>query len=138
MQSCSADELGISRPSVSRIIHKTINGHFRTHIVQQFIKFPLDNRQLGVMVQDKTPASQFGHFSVILLFLCFRHSILKHHFIKKKHLRRKAEVEFLLSYQGNEQTNNSKHPIMKVMYVFVIVAVISGHNMIQPLQSDSS
>lgn len=45
MQSCSADELEISQPPVSRIIHKNINAHFRPHIVQQFIKFPLDKRQ---------------------------------------------------------------------------------------------
>lgn len=48
MLSGSADELEISQLSVSRIIHKIINALFRLHIVQQFIKFPLDKWQLYI------------------------------------------------------------------------------------------
>ncbi|KAK9976517.1 hypothetical protein ABG768_021722 [Culter alburnus] len=46
MQLCSADELHISQPSVSRILHQTINALCRPHIIRQFIRFPLDVRQL--------------------------------------------------------------------------------------------
>ncbi|KAI2648143.1 hypothetical protein H4Q32_018159 [Labeo rohita] len=46
MQLCSADELGISQPSVSRILHQTVNALGRPHIVRQFLHFPLDVRQL--------------------------------------------------------------------------------------------
>ncbi|XP_035278886.1 putative nuclease HARBI1 [Anguilla anguilla] len=46
MQLCIADELGISQSSVSRISHQTINALSRPHILRQFIRFPLDVRQL--------------------------------------------------------------------------------------------
>ena len=46
MQLCNADDLGISQPSVSCAINQTINAHSRPHIIQQFIRFPLDIQQL--------------------------------------------------------------------------------------------
>ena len=46
MQLCNADDLGISQPSVSRVINQTINALCRPHIIQQFIRFPLDNQKL--------------------------------------------------------------------------------------------
>ena len=46
MQLCNADDLGISQPSVSCAINQTINALSRPHIIQQFIRFPLDNQQL--------------------------------------------------------------------------------------------
>ena len=46
MQLCNADDLGISQPSVSRAINQTINALTRPHIIQQFIRFPLDIQQL--------------------------------------------------------------------------------------------
>lgn len=52
MQLCGADELGISQPSVSRILHQTINALCRPHIVQQFIRFPLHVRQLQRLKTD--------------------------------------------------------------------------------------
>ena len=42
MQLCNADDLGISQPSVSR----AINTLSKPHIIQQFIRFPLDYQQL--------------------------------------------------------------------------------------------
>ena len=46
MQLCNADDLGISQPSVSRVINQTLNALCRPHIIQQFIWFPLDNQEL--------------------------------------------------------------------------------------------
>ncbi|XP_053296371.1 putative nuclease HARBI1 isoform X2 [Pleuronectes platessa] len=46
MQLCNADDLAISQPSVSRAINQTINALARPHIIQQFIRFPLDIQQL--------------------------------------------------------------------------------------------
>ena len=46
MQLCNADDLGISQPSLSRAIKQTITALSRPHIMPQFIRFPLDNRQL--------------------------------------------------------------------------------------------
>ena len=46
MQLCNADDLGISQPSLSRAINQSINAHSRPHIIQQFIRFPLDIQQL--------------------------------------------------------------------------------------------
>ena len=46
MQLCNADDLGISQPSVSRAINQTINALSRPHIIQQFIRFPLDIQHL--------------------------------------------------------------------------------------------
>ena len=46
MQLCNADDLGLSQPSVSRAINQTINALSRPHIIQQFIRFPLDIQQL--------------------------------------------------------------------------------------------
>lgn len=62
MQSCSAGEPGISQPPVGRIIHETINAHFRPHIVQQFIKFPLDDQQLGRRRREKRQISHRHDF----------------------------------------------------------------------------
>jgi len=46
MQLCNADDLRISQQSVSRAINQTITTLSRPHIIQQFIRFLLDNQQL--------------------------------------------------------------------------------------------
>ena len=46
MQLCNADDFRISQSSVSLFIHQTITALCRPHIVQQFIRFPMDNRLL--------------------------------------------------------------------------------------------
>lgn len=42
MQQCSSDDLGLSQPSVSRVITQTITALSEPLIVSQFISFPLD------------------------------------------------------------------------------------------------
>ena len=46
MQLCNANDLGISQPSVGRAINQAINVLSRPHIIQQFIRFPLDIQHL--------------------------------------------------------------------------------------------
>ena len=46
MQLCGGDELGLSQPSVSRIIHQTLNALTRPHLIAQYIQFPLAAHQL--------------------------------------------------------------------------------------------
>ncbi|XP_048852793.1 putative nuclease HARBI1 isoform X2 [Brienomyrus brachyistius] len=46
MQQCSSDDLCLSQPSISRVITQTIEALSQSHIVKQFISFPLDVRTL--------------------------------------------------------------------------------------------
>ncbi|XP_049893663.1 putative nuclease HARBI1 [Epinephelus moara] len=46
MQQCSSDDLGLSQPSISRVINQTLTALSQPHIVTQFVKFPLDARTL--------------------------------------------------------------------------------------------
>lgn len=42
MQQCSSDDLGLSQPSISKVIKQTLTALSQPHIVTQFVSFPLD------------------------------------------------------------------------------------------------
>ena len=46
MQQCSSDDLGLSQPSISRVINQTLTALSQPQIVTQFVSFPLAARTL--------------------------------------------------------------------------------------------
>ena len=52
MQLCNGDDIGISQPSVSRILHQTLNALSRPHIVRQFICVPTGVREINKKKAD--------------------------------------------------------------------------------------
>lgn len=84
MQQCSSDNLGLSQPSISRVITQTLVALSHLHIVQQFISFPLDVNTVQALKRAFMHIAGFpgivgiihSHYLTIWRWTCFSQVIL--------------------------------------------------------------